>query len=290
MAKSRNNGRQAGGKRPPNTPRATPGPQRTPRAGGSTPTAGRQSVAAARKASTSRTQPVVLIVACVVIAAVIIFGLVLYNKNTAVQGDGYGESTASTASVDGGSIIVSGPPPTAGADGPIVLDVYEDPLCPICGQFEQQFGQQMAQAVDTGRITVNYHLLTFLDPQSASQTYSTRAAAAAMCVAQEAGSGNGVFEKFHTAMFASGTQPEEGGVTDLSDAQLAQLATDNGAGAAADCITSKAMVAAAQAGNTSGQDTLRAATGGRVATPTVLRDGQPVSTDVNWLTTMLAAS
>nr|WP_240189096.1 thioredoxin domain-containing protein [Nakamurella flavida] len=168
------------------------------------------------------------------------------------------------------------------------MDVYEDGLCPICSQFEKQFGQQMAQAVDTGRITVNYHLLTFLDQQSASGDYSTRAGAAALCVAQEAGSTPGVFEKFHTALFAEGTQPKEGATTDLSNAQLAQVATDSGAGAAADCITSGSQIAAAQAANTSGQESLKAATGGQVGTPSVVRDGKPISTDVNWLTTLLA--
>lgn len=283
MANRKDGRKKAAGKRPASTARATPGPVRT---GGSTPAAGRQSVAAARQASTSRTQPIVLIVACVVIAAVIIFGLVLYNRNTAVQGDGYGESTASTASVSGGMITVSGPV-TAGTT-PIVLDVYEDGLCPVCAQFEEQFGQQMAQALDTGRIVVNYHLLTFLDPQSGSGNYSTRAGAAALCVAQEAGSSPGVFEKFHTALFTEGTQPEEGSPADLSDAQLAQLATDSGAGSAAECITSGSQISAAQAANTAGQDKLRAATGGQVGTPSVVRDGKPVSTDVNWLTNLLA--
>lgn len=289
MGNNRKDGRKnAPGNRPPSTARATPGPTR---GAGSTPSTGsraggRQSVAAARSAATNRTQPVVLIVACVVIAAVIIFGLVVYNRNTAVQGDGYGESTASTAAVSGGMITVSGPA-TPGTT-PIVLDLYEDGLCPVCSQFEEQFGQQMAQALDTGRIVVNYHLLTFLDPRSPSGDYSTRAGAAALCVAQEAGSIPGAFEKFHTALFAEGTQPEEGGTSDLSNAQLAQLAADSGAGAAGDCITSGAQIGAAQVANTSGQDKLKAATGGRVGTPSVIRDGKPVSTDVNWLTTLLA--
>jgi protein-disulfide isomerase len=172
---------------------------------------------------------------------------------------------------------------------PKVIDLYEDALCPACTEFEAQFGQQINQAVDEGKLTVNVHMLTFLDPRSFSQTYSTRAAAALLCVAQKDGSQSGVYLGFHSALFASGTQPTEGGTSDLSDQQLADLATSKGASdAAAQCITSGQNVAAATAADKSSTATLSTATGGQVATPTVVQNGTPVKISADWLTTLLA--
>jgi len=46
-------------------------------------------------------------------------------------------------------------------------------------------------------------------------------------------------------------------------------------------------VAAAEASATASSATLSAATGGQVATPTVVKDGKPVSLSVNWLGDLL---
>ena len=136
-------------------------------------------MAAARKSSGDRTQLIIGAIAVVIIAIIVVVGVVLYKKNTAVQGSGYGVSKASTASVDDhGIITVSNGSPT------LVLDVYEDALCPSCGEFEAQFGQQMAKAIDDGQLTVKYHMVNFLDGSSASKNYSTRAYGALLTVAK----------------------------------------------------------------------------------------------------------
>ena len=248
----------------------------------------RKSVAQARTSNTNnRTQLIIGAVAIVVIAAIIIIGIVMNQKATAVQNAGYGASTKSVATETGGVVTVSNP--TAAGTSPKVIDLYEDALCPVCAEFEAQFGQQINQAVDEGKLTVNVHMLTFLDPRSFSQTYSTRAAAAMLCVAQKDGSQSGVYLGFHSALFASGTQPTEGGTSDLSDQQLADLATSKGASdAAAQCITSGQNVAAATAADKSSTATLSTATGGQVATPTVVQNGTPVKISADWLTTLLA--
>ena len=248
----------------------------------------RKSVAQARTSNTNnRTQLIIGAVAIVVIAAIIIIGIVMNQKETAVQNAGYGASTKSVATESNGVVSVSNPSVTG--TNPKVIDLYEDALCPVCAEFEAQFGQQINQAVDEGKLTVNVHMLTFLDPRSFSHTYSTRAAAAMLCVAQEDGSQAGTYLGFHSALFASGTQPTEGGTSDLSDQQLADLATSKGASdAAAQCITSGQNVAAATAADKSSTATLSTATGGQVATPTVVQNGVPVKISADWLTTLLA--
>lgn len=247
----------------------------------------RKSVAQARTSnSNNRTQLIIGAVAIVVIAAIIIIGIVMNQKETAVQNEGYGASTKSVATESSGVVTVSNP--TAGTS-PKVIDLYEDALCPVCAEFEAQFGQQINQAVDEGKLSVNVHMLTFLDPRSFSKNYSTRGAAALLCVAQEDGSKPGVYLGFHSALYASGTQPTEGGTSDLTDQQLADLATSKGASdAAAQCITSGQNVAAATAADKSSTATLSAATGGQVATPTVVQNGTPVKISADWLTTLLA--
>ena len=266
-----------------------PSPKNQPATGGKgkgAPVAARQSVAAARRSSNSnnRTQLIIGVIAVVVIAAIIIFGLVLNKKETAVQGDGYGASTQSVATVSAGVVTVM----KAGAAPTETVDVFEDALCPVCSEFERQFGQQLNQAIDQGQLTVNYHMLNFLDARSFSGDYSTRAAAALLCVAEEGGSQPGLYLGYHSALFATDTQPAEGGTADLTNEQLAELATSVGAPAAAtDCITAGTNVAAARAAAEESSATLSAATG-RVATPTVLHNGAPVSTTVDWLTTLLA--
>jgi protein-disulfide isomerase len=249
----------------------------------------RKSVAQARTSNNNnRIQLIIGAVAIVVIAAIIIIGIVMNQKETAVQNAGYGASTKSVATESGGVVAASNPTPAAGTT-PKVIDLYEDALCPVCSEFEAQFGQQINQAVDEGKLTVNVHMLTFLDPRSFSQTYSTRAAAALLCVAQEDGSTPGVYMGFHSALFAADTQPKEGGSSDLTDQQLADLATSKGASdAAAECITSAQNVAAATAADKSSSATLSAATGGKVGTPTVVQNGVPVKISADWLTTLLA--
>ena len=249
----------------------------------------RKSVAQARTSnSNNRTQLIIGVVAIVVIAAIIVIGIVMNQRQTAVQNEGYGASAKSVATESGGVVTVSNP--TVTGTTPKVIDLYADAMCPACALFEAQFSQQINQAVDEGKLTVNVHMLTFLNPRSYSKDYSARAAAALLCVAQEGGSTPGAYLGFHSALFASGTQPAEGGSSDLTDQQLADLATSTGAAdTATQCITSGQNVAAATAADTSSTATLSAATGGRVGTPTVVQNGKPVDIQPpDWLTTLLA--
>lgn len=251
---------------------------------------GRMSVASARKSSGDRTQLIIGAVAILVIVAVIVVGLVMYSKNSAVQGSGYGASTKSVATMDSaGAITVSNGSPD------LKLDVYEDPLCPICADLEHQYGEQMAKAVDAGELSLTYKMVDFLNEASNSKDYSTRALAALMAVAKVDGAKPGVWMSFHTALYDAKNQPKENGSTDLSNADLADLAGTVGASdEAKKLISDGGEMAAAKADAQTNLKSLTdaAAKVGRGAgTPTVTKDGVPLSTnDVDWLTNLLPKS
>lgn len=256
--------------------------------GGKGSASGRQSVAAARRSSpgNNRTQLIIGGVAIVVIIAIVVFGVILNRQQTATQAEGYGASTQSvaTASADG-VVTVSKPGSTPKA----TVDIYEDAMCPGCAELERQFGQQVNQELDNGNLTVNYHMVNFLDPRSPSGDYSSRAAGALLCVAQESGSTPGVYMAFHSALFAPENQPAENGTTDLSNQQLADLAKAAGASdAAQSCIAQGQQVQAAATAATAFLATLNEVTGGRASTPTVVKDGAPIQLSSDWLTQLVA--
>ena len=254
------------------------------------PPGSRQSVAAARQtsASSNRIQLWIGIVACVLIAAVVIVGLVLNKVQNASPVTDHPTSTSSTASVTDGIITVTGPGSPAQS-----IDLYEDGICPACQAFEGQYGQQVMKAVDDGKLIVRYHFMNFLNQESASKDYSTRAAAAFECIAAipAAEQPKGLFLNFHTRMFTSGTQPAENGSADLSNADIASIATKMGAPAsAAACITAGTNIDQAKKTADTAKVTLQAATpsGQEIATPGVVKNGALLNLNsTSWLTNIL---
>ncbi|WP_067535391.1 DsbA family protein [Nocardia crassostreae] len=211
----------------------------------------------------------------VVVVAVIVFALFQWNRggSTETRNDGYGPAHDPALSVamdsDGG--IVLGKPGIAKT-----IDVYEDPLCPACGQMERIYGQEIAQNLDEGKFAVRYRMVNFLDPRSGSKDYSTRAIAAFECVAQT-GSGP-AFAKFHDRLFTA-EQPEEGG-SDLDNQRLAAIAKESGASDdAVTCITKADGIDTAGNHAEAAMKSLTTVLGDRAATPTVLLDGKKL--DVN---------
>ncbi len=127
---------------------------------------------------------------------------------------------------------VAGSPPTGAigyavpagpSSAPVKVTVYEDFLCPFCGQFEKASSTALEDDVKAGKVQLRYHVLTFLDG-STSTEYSSRAANALAVVLDQ--SGPDVAKKFHDLLFAN--QPAEGSAG-LSDAQLLDYAVEAGA-------------------------------------------------------------
>jgi protein-disulfide isomerase len=112
----------------------------------------------------------------------------------------------------------------------VVLSLYEDSLCPYCRKFEHTFGVTVDKLIDTGAVAADYHMVAILDRPN--QDYSSRAGAAAYCVADESIDS---FRRFKTALYAH--QPSERAANFPDNAALIDLARQAGAGdATADCI------------------------------------------------------
>lgn len=216
-------------------------------------------------------------VAVAVVVALVILGFVFNANKSKDLGP-----VSDTVLNENAALIVGAPA------APKTIDVFEDFMCPSCKEFEQQSGQAIIDAVNTGTLRVRYHMLTFLNARSASGDYSERAAGALQCVG--AAKDPALFFRFHTALFAA--QPAEGGDSDHSNAELAQIAAAQGAGQPTqDCIATNAKLAEAKQAAAQSQTQLEKALDGAAATPTVLLNGESVP-DITggpeWLTKILA--
>ncbi|MCK0175050.1 MULTISPECIES: thioredoxin domain-containing protein [Mycobacteriaceae] len=146
----------------------------------------------------------------------------------------------------------------------VVLSMYEDFLCPACGNFERQFGPTINKLIDTGAVAADYYMVAILNTQG--DGYSSRAGNAAYCVADE---DKAAFRRFHEALYTRELQPAEGGGTYPDDARLTELARQAGAGGSVpDCIKSGKYVDMVE--DLAGATEIR-------ATPTVRINGEDYS-------------
>ena len=95
-----------------------------------------------------------------------------------------GEKVSGAIDTTQGSGLVLNP------GGPVKIDLWEDPQCPICRTFEEANGQYIDELVRTKKATVVYHALSFLGDES------VRAANALMCSADE-----GHYLDYHNALY-----------------------------------------------------------------------------------------
>lgn len=118
------------------------------------------------------------------------------------------------------------------SDPKVVLSLYEDFLCPACGNFERQFGPTVSNLIDSGAVAADYYMVSILDRQG--DGYSSRASNAAYCVADES---TEAFRRFHAALYAQ--QPEEGVGPFPDNSRLTEVARQAGvAGKVPECISS----------------------------------------------------
>ncbi|AZZ49228.1 DsbA family protein [Rathayibacter rathayi] len=149
-----------------------------------------------------------------------------------------GDTSAVTVKTTAGIAPEASPVPTdesaTRAGGVVAVDLYVDYLCPYCSQFEKTNAEQLQSWLTEGAITLEIHPVAILDSSSAGSAYSSRAANAAACVADE---DPDHFLAVNAALFAQ--QPAEG-TTGLSDDALRTLVV--GAGVTNDnvlaCMTS----------------------------------------------------
>ncbi len=116
-----------------------------------------------------------------------------------------------------------------------VVTFYEDFLCPACGNFERTFGPTVSKLIDAGAIAADYSMVAILDNLK-NQNYSSRAGAAALCVADES---IDAFRRFHSALYSADIQPNERGTSFPDNGRLIEFAREAGAaGKVPDCINS----------------------------------------------------
>jgi protein-disulfide isomerase len=117
----------------------------------------------------------------------------------------------------------------------VVLGLFEDFLCPACRNLETSFGHTINALIDTGAVAADYHMVAILDRQQ-NQHYSSRAAAAGYCVADQS---IDAFRRFHASLFSPQVQPAEDASGFPDNAALIAMARQAGAdGDVADCINS----------------------------------------------------
>ncbi|SNT32829.1 DsbA family protein [Rhodococcoides kyotonense] len=220
-------------------------------------------------------------VALVVVVVVVVVAILWQRGDDAPRNDGYGSvnNPAVELTVLDDGVVQLGRPGAA-----TTVDLFEDPMCPFCGQLEVKHGQELAQKIDDGVLTVRYHMVVLpgLDAVSASKNYSSRAVAASHCVAESENAV--VYSAFHAGLFSADFQPEENADTDRSDSELADLARSSGASdTTVDCITSGALTEQAATDAATGREALAAT--GASGTPGVVVDGTVVDAlrDSGWV-------
>lgn len=152
-------------------------------------------------------------------------------------------------------------------DAPRSVVIYEDFLCPFCGQLEAGTSERLAELAESGEVQVDYRPFVLLDRVG---DYSARATGAFGVVLAE--SGPEVAKRFHDLLFEN--QPEESADSFPDADALIALAVEAGAeeSAVADGIREGENDFAREA-------TEEASDAGVNSTPTVLVDGEVVETD-----------
>ena len=179
--------------------------------------------AATQKAQTRRRQSIIGgVVVAVLVVTVAIGALVQAQRN----------STSSTAAPAGTRGTANQTIAVGAAGAAVTITVYEDYQCPACKNLHDVSGATLQSFVDKGTARVEYRAIAFLDRFSSTE-YATRALNAAGCVvnAQPA-----AFTAFHGLLMDN--QPAEN-TPGLTDAKLAELATEAGAPGLTTCINER---------------------------------------------------
>ena len=210
---------------------------------------------------------------------------VIWPENMATDGIVLNQDMVAETS----AALADGALPLTPTEDPNLLNItiYQDYLCPICGQFDAANGETLAQLVNSGAAKLSIHPISILNSKSAGTKYSTRSANAAACVATFSPNN---FWDFNQAMFAN--QPAEGG-PGLSDDELKKVAADAGVSNTSSidtCISDRTFEGWVDA------QTKRALTGplpntsvpNVTGTPTVIVNGQQFTGSVSDPTAFLA--
>ena len=193
-----------------------------------------------------------------VVIVLVAAGIVGYSVMTGQQKSNANKLVTPSVAVDDGTAFAIG-------SGPVVIDLYEDFMCPVCHEFENASGATLQQLVAEKKVTLRYHPVAILNESSNGTEYSTRSAGAVAAAAMA-----GKFLAYHDVLYAN--QPQEGS-DGLSDAKLIQLGASVGltGSSFADAINNKTYDAWAD------KVTETFAQRGYTGTPTVVVAGKQVT-------------
>ena len=179
-----------------------------------------------RNASRKRT---ILISSIVAVVAIIVTSVVLTISNE-VNNPVPTAATPANMNFDGGIKIGTDLKAFTATEKPTTADVpnieiFLDYQCPFCQAFELPNASLIESKVAAGEWTIEYHPLSFLDGAGSPNAYSSRAANAAVCVAEYSPN---KFMTFNNLLFAN--QPAEQTAGPENDGLIAfaqQVGADN---------------------------------------------------------------
>jgi len=177
------------------------------------------------KTQDNTTRWIVIAMVLLVVVTGVVFSLMGQNNKenaslAALDGTKLKPAVTSTIDPANGSAIV------LNADSTKVIDIWEDPQCPVCKNFEDANGDYIESLVRDKKATVRFHVLSFLGDES------VRAANASFCAADE-----GQYLDFHHALYAVQSPLENSGF--WSNDKLVSIGAKIGITSKkfADCVT-----------------------------------------------------
>ncbi|MEN9927212.1 MAG: hypothetical protein RJB27_288 [Actinomycetota bacterium] len=153
----------------------------------------------AAKSTDNTTRWIVIGMVLLVVVTGVVFSLFSQNSKESASLAGLDGTTlkpAITSSID----TANGSPITFDNGAVTVIDIWEDPQCPVCKLFEDANGDYIESLIREKKATVRYHVLSFLGDES------VRAANASFCAADE-----GQYLDFHHALYAVQSPLENSG-------------------------------------------------------------------------------
>ena len=182
------------------------------------------------KSGDNTTRWIVLAMVLLVVITGVVFSIMGQNNKenaslAALDGTKLKSAIVSTIDTANGSAI------TLNAGLPKTIDIWEDPQCPVCKNFENANGDYIDSLVRDKKATVRFHVLSFLGDES------VRAANASFCAADE-----GQYLDFHHALYAVQSPLENSGF--WSNDKLVSIGKKIGITSTkfADCVTKGSKV------------------------------------------------
>ena len=184
----------------------------------------------AAKSTDNTTRWIVIAMVTLVVVTGVVFSLFSQNSKESASLAGLDGTTlkpAITSTID----TANGSPITFDNGAVTVIDIWEDPQCPVCKLFEDANGDYIESLIREKKATVRYHVLSFLGDES------VRAANASFCAADE-----GQYLDFHHALYAVQSPLENSGF--WSNETLVNIGKKIGitSQSFADCVTKGSKV------------------------------------------------